>query len=273
MGLSPMTPGSWIETDTSWQVYHKHKMAQRGRLGDRVYRSEPESEAAQQEITSRLLQDLTAAPDPVFRVASETLEFIPSGQKLPLTGPETLWNASLWVADDLVIMAPGEQGYRLVAASLCSPSDWCLEEKFGRPLAEIHQPIPGFDRALTPKVDRFLDHLRVAHPVVRFNWSVQAGDQLCRRPNDSAEISNDSPLHYRCERQTLSRLPATGTVLFTIRVYLHPLEHLISADALRPLLWAIDTTPPKLQKYKGFDRLAPALERYRRLADTPNETG
>ena len=41
-------------------------------------------------------------------------------------------------------MRRGEDGWRLAAGSLCFPSSWSLDEKFGRPLQEIHAPVPGF---------------------------------------------------------------------------------------------------------------------------------
>ncbi len=45
---------------------------------------------------------------------------------------EALRRASLEVADDLLVMLSDDRGkYRLVAAPLCSPSDWRLEEKLG----------------------------------------------------------------------------------------------------------------------------------------------
>ena len=39
-------------------------------------------------------------------------------------------------------------------------------------------------------------------------------------------------LHVRCERQTLRRLPRTGAVVFTIRVWVNPLRE-IAADPER----------------------------------------
>ena len=91
--------------------------------------------------------------------------------------PETespLWSLSLLVAEDLLLLERDEDRYRLTAASLCSPSHWRLADKIGRPLTAIHDPVPGIHGALSPRIDRFLDHLRPERPVARFNWSVQA---------------------------------------------------------------------------------------------------
>ena len=154
--------------------------------------------------------------------------------------------------------------YRLSAASLCCPSHWRLEEKFDRPMREIHDPIPDFHRELTPRIDRFFDHLKPEHPVQRFNWSVQEYDNLSQRPEHEMPIGPTTELFYRTERQTLLRLPQSDAIAFTIRVYLHPLDSLRATPGALPALFsAIDATPAALARYKGFDQLAPALARYR----------
>lgn len=262
MGLSPLADAPWIETDDDWPRYHRHKLEQRRAFGLEACRGDPESMPAQRELAAMLLRHLSQEQRDLYRIDNGELVFLPQGTRLPLDSGEPLWNCSLWIADDLVIMQRHGAQYHLTAASLCSPSGWRLGDKFGRPLAAIHDPIPGFRRELTPSVDRFLAHLKTEHPVVRYNWSLQAGDGLDRRPPDTVMAEAATPLFYRTERQSLRRLPQTGAIAFTIRVYLHPLERLPPA-ALAALLQAIADTPPALARYKGFDRLAPAIARYR----------
>ena len=147
--------------------------------------------------------------------------------------------------------------------SLCSPSHWRLAEKLGRPLREIHDPIPGIHEDLSPRIDRFFDHLRPEHPVQRFNWTLQADPGLFHPAPGKAPEDASSPLYYRVERQTLVRLPQTGAVVFTIRVFLHPLETLgARPGALSALGAAVAAAPPALARYKGFDTLRAALARY-----------
>ena len=100
--------------------------------------------------------------------------------------------------------------------------------------------------------------------MVRFNWAIQADDALAQLPDAEPPISAETPLFYRTERQSLLRLPTTGAIAFTIRVYLHPVEALHEhPGAMAALLAAVDATPLPLKRYKGFDRLEPALARYR----------
>ncbi len=264
MGLSPLGDRPWIETDSDLPRYHAHKLAERERCAADVYRSDPASLPAQREFADLLLAHLTGEQRDWFAIRDGALLFLPAGLAFTLAGDEPLWQAGLWVADDIVLMAPAGDDYRLVAATLCSPSHWRLAEKFGCSLAAIHGPIPGFDAALTPSVKRFLAHLRPEHPVVRYNWSLQGDDALHPDPDTRAPAGAQTPLFYRTERQSLRRLPASGAIAFTIRVYLHPLASLAQTPgALRALFDAIAATPAPLAHYKGFDRLAPALEKYR----------
>lgn len=265
MGLSPLGSGRWIETDNDVGSYHRHKLDQRARHGDRVYRATPDSLPAQRELARLLLRHLVEDQAGLYRIENDRLRCEPGGFDVPLDSAEPLWNCSLWVADDLVIMAPRAGTYVLVAASLCSPSHWRLADKFGQPIRAIHDPIPGFHAALSPGIDRFFAHLRVAHPVVRGNWSIQVGDRLDQHPQGAeGPVDPDAPLFYRCERQSLLRLTESGAIAFTIRVYLHPLEALQSFPGALPALFAaFDAAPPALARYKGFDTLAAAFARYR----------
>ena len=270
MGLSPLAGNLWIETDNDLPRYHRHKLQQRQELGDRVYCASTASREAQRELAQMLQRHLVEEQADYYALQGDRLHCGFAEISTPVTADEPLWNISLLVADDLVIMEEVDGAYRLTAASLCSPSHWRLEEKFEQPLRVIHDPIPGFHRALTPRIDRFFDHLRPEHPVVRYNWALQAHDALNQRPEVEGDVTPESPLYYRTERQSLVRLPRTRGIAFTIRVYLHPLESLAEVDGAIPALFqAIDATPPPLYAYKGFDKLAPALARYRLVRRNP----
>jgi hypothetical protein len=264
MGLSPLGDGPWIETDSDLGRYHANKLRQRALHGDRVYRATEDSLPAQRELAALLLDHLCLEQPDNYTLQGDRLRCHVTGAELPLGSAEPLWNSSLWVADDLVIMEAADDGYCLTAASLCAASHWRLEEKFNRSLRQIHDRIPGFHRTLTPRIDRLFAHLRPEHPLVRYNWVLQAGDALNERMDGEELIDADTPLFYRTERQSLVRLRQTGAIAFTIRVYLHPLESLAAVDGALPALFeAIDNTSPPLAAYKGFDRQAVALARYR----------
>lgn len=264
MGLSPMPTSAWTEPDADALLFYQHKLQQRQALGGRVWRALPESVPAQIETAGMLAAHLQQDyPDLYFR-QGDLLRCAGGEFAAPLVeDSEPLWNSSLWIADDLALMEQRGVEYILTAASLCSPSHWRLEDKFDRSMSSIHEVIPGFDVALGPKIERFFAHLRVEHPVVRHNWSLQAGSALCARPGEETDRSAGG-VYYRSERQSLRRLPMTGAIVFTIRVYLHPLSALAAVPGAMPqLLAAIDACSPALYAYKGFAAIEDALAVWR----------
>jgi dimethylamine monooxygenase subunit A len=190
-----------------------------------------------------------------------------------------LARAALLIQEDLVLMRHSPKGWRLVAASLCFPSAWNLHEKFGRPMHEIHQPVPGFGEGTRNAglIDRMFDNLRVEQPVIRWNWSLY-GDAKLYHPASDNKMKNrfgegriDGRVIMRLERQTLRKLPKSGDILFTIRIYNDPLEVLESHAAGRELAEAIMEQLSAMTReqldYKGLlDEVPRLLARLNQLA-------
>ncbi|GAB3321904.1 heme-dependent oxidative N-demethylase family protein [Haliea atlantica] len=264
MGLAPLDASTWILPARDASSWLKHKQSVRSRLGERAYAVLPVADAAAEELQRILLEHLLTEHGGRWQRGDGCLRIPAQGLVLPVSGAgrEALWHASLWVAEDLVLMQADDCGrYRLTAASLCSPSHWQLEDKLGKTLPEIHAPVPGFARELDARVARFFGHLKTARPVQRYNWGLQRGRGRCQR-QDSPEEGQD--LHYRVERQTLLRLPQSRAVVFTIRVMLAPLASLAARPGgLGALFEAIDGCPPALAHYKGFPDLAADLRPWR----------
>lgn len=242
MGLSPMQ-GSWIDIDPS-NEWRAHKLKLREQLGSKVYSVRPEARDAAAEFAELVYGEIN------------------SGQVS--TDYEALWRASLAVADDLVVMLPDENGtYRLAAASLCSPSDWRLEEKLGKTMAEVHSPIPRLNNEIGGQIDRFFARLPSDRSVQRFNWSITPHPNFLSR-DDWVVADHSNELWYRAERQSLRRLPESGAIAFTIRVHLCSLTSLAAIEGALTSLWrAIEQAPEDLKRYKGLDVLAPVIARWR----------
>lgn len=264
MGLQTITADQWLLVDNEAQDFYQHKLHQFSTYADRVYQALPESHAAQTELRSVLLDHLLHQHSAIYQLDGDILTAPQLGLQWDVTGEEDLWHSSLWIADDVCILQADNEDYRLVAASLCSPSQWYLGDKFGQTLSAIHTPIPGFSTQLTPKVSRFFSHLKVEHPVQRFNWSVQADQRLLWQDPDESILPASTDLYWRIERQTIRRLPQTGAIIFTIKVTIHPLESLRKVTGALPrLIAAIDQCPPEISRYKDFDRIQLALDKYR----------
>jgi len=145
-----------------------------------------------------------------------------------------LRRAATLVDDDLCLMEKRDGEWTLTAASLCAPSFFSALDAVGKPLSALHAPVTGFGERLLPRVARIFDTLAPDTIVERRNWSVTASGELftpqaapvrARQPLIAPEDAGRE-LYLRMERQTLRRLPATGGLLFTIRIWRHPLEDL-----------------------------------------------
>jgi hypothetical protein len=145
-----------------------------------------------------------------------------------------LWAASLLCADDLCLMEKVDGAWRLTAVSLCSGTFFTAADALGKSLAELHDPVPGFGGRFLPVVERMFNAVQPGVIMQRRNWTVLNSDELHlpRSQEVRARISGIEPaaaaehLFVRVERQTVRKLPDTGAVLFTIRIWRHPLAAL-----------------------------------------------
>ena len=155
-------------------------------------------------------------------------------------------------------------GWNLVAASLCFPSSWSLAEKFGKPLSDIHRPVPGANDRLDPMIHRIFDNLKPDLPVWRENWSIYADDELRHSTGESTRSDSGEhgksgePAFIRREYQTLHRLPDSRDILFTIKILVEPLSFLETQDhpgsIAAELLQQIDAMSEAQKAYKGFNQ-------------------
>jgi len=180
---------------------------------------------------------------------------LPSGSDLhPIDAAARL------VAEDLCLLVPGNGGggWVLGAGSVCFPSHWRVTEKLGLPLAAVHAPVPDYAAELAGRVDRFLDKLRAGRGVVRRNWTVHTEPDLYAPdlpPPPDPPITPDEAgrrLWLRSERQTLTRLPRTGAIVFTIRTQQVRLAAVATHPDLRArLARAVAAWPPHQVAYRG----------------------
>jgi hypothetical protein len=269
IGLKPMDIANWIEIDDDFDAYLAEKARLYASITDKVFVEEPESRDAQHEV-----RDL---------IADHLRRHFPDRAPTALDdGLPPLRAASMQVQEDLILMRKGADGWRLTAGSLCFPSSWTLTEKFGRPLHEIHAPVPGFGGGTrnAELIERMFDRLQ-GQAVERMNWSLQAGGDLYMPQaqdtrsitgrGSSQKFSDEASIaraFIRVERQTLRKLPRSGDILFTIRIYLDPLavlaRHPGRAAVARSLATQLAGLDAAQLAYKGLaagrDRLIARLE-------------
>lgn len=166
---------------------------------------------------------------------------------------EDLRSARARVAEDLCLLLPGPDGWRLAAGAVCFPSHWHLSDKVGRPLSEVHGPVPGYPGRLAARVETFLGRLRPGSGVWRRNWSVHDDDELfvpSPRPLPRPTAVPEGRW-LRSEYQTLVRLEASA-VVFTIRTQQCRLDALSEhPSACATLAGALRGWSDEVHRYKG----------------------
>ena len=230
IGAKPLDPDAWIEADARLAADLTEKERLAATRWEEVFAAEPGTAAAQAEVLALLAEHLPARFPALYRRVGATMQM--GGRTVALDEKPALWTAARLVQEDLVIMRRGAAGWRLAAASLSFPSAWRLGEKFGRPMDEVHAPVPGFGAGTrnAELVARMFDNLRPETPMIRWNWSVYGDADLFHPHNSPARRfgagARAENVFLRVERQTLRRLPQSRDILFTIRVIVDPLEEL-----------------------------------------------
>lgn len=210
IGLKPIPEADWLEGGEADPAARKDRL-----LRDRseiVWGETEGSRPGQAEVLALVEQSLGKA-----EAAADIPPLLAAARRVP---------------DDLVLMEKREGAWRNTAISLCAPTFFSAPEVLGRSLAEIHGPVTGFSERFLARVERIFEGLRPGLVLQRRNWTVTPFEALFT-PSSAGlgeAVQAITPeragqeLFVRVERQTLRRLPQTGGALFTIRVWLDPLE-------------------------------------------------
>jgi hypothetical protein len=259
IGLTPLNLADWIETDGALGAYLQEKDRLCAAHPETVFVEELATRAAQKEVLKELVSWLLENRSEIYSAKGNGVSIKGTGRRIELdaAAPPLLTAAGL-VQEDLVLMRKSETGWRLAAASLSFPSSWSLREKFGRPMHEIHAPVPGFGAGTrnAELIERMFDKFQPSNPVKRFNWSLYTDGALYHPASSGERDVRPEHAFLRVERQTLRKMPVSGDILFTIRIYLDPLLALQSqpnagqlAASLAGQLMALDA---EQLAYKGL---------------------
>lgn len=169
------------------------------------------------------------------------------------------WLGEAWESDFLLLAAPAGGEYVLQAGCVCFPSSWHPEEKLGRPLSEIHDPVPGLNAKLGDRISQFLARIKPDTGWERANWGLSRSPELNQHP--TRILSKLIPpfraddIWVRIEYQIFYRLPETDGVLFGIRLLNLPLpELMLCQSASIGLHRALATMPEPIAIYKNLSQ-------------------
>ena len=221
MGLRPIPASEWLTRSRDHVAYMVAKRRRMDALPGVVCQMLPDSEAAQTEVLRLVCSHL--------------------GQRIPgeCAGGVPINAAARLVEEDLCVMQPRGSSYSLTAGAVASPSYWRLADKLGKELLDIHDPVAELRGRIGERMRHFFRELAPGRVYLRGNWFVHASGEPFGAPEQLTPVPNQPPaprhverLFLRCERQTVRRLPRTGGILFTIRVFLNPLADLAAHPQL-----------------------------------------
>jgi dimethylamine monooxygenase subunit A len=270
MALTTEPESTWFEIDERYSEEMQEKRHLLAERHDDVFGALPISDAARAETLREVFANLTTYFPDWFIRNGECLQNALTGETCNLADPpcDPLELAGRLVQEDLCIIQESDAGPIFTAAVLCFPSRWRLHEKLGRPLIEVHGPVPFYPERLATPVDRFMAKVKPGHIASRWNWSVLDNSALYQPTGKWREATNTAvtpdnageTLHLRVERQTLRRLPQSGAILFGIRVHSYPIARAITTpEAAARLAAAVRALPEATVHYKSLKAYGPAL--------------
>ncbi|MBD2754086.1 heme-dependent oxidative N-demethylase family protein [Spirosoma validum] len=287
MGTAPLSESDrLVEVDAQYSPEITLKRQLLTELPDYYFQTLPDYETAQWDVVDIILHNLARfGPDQFTlqkngdrwhwenHLLNEAITFT-FGDATTLPYAPLDW-VGRQVQEDLIVLAGNDA--TLVAGQLCFANDWCLDEKIGLPFGQIHAPIMPIVEPMMQAAQKLMERLPIGRPVWRANWSVKISDQLDmtsrhttflqqrladRLPTLTPDTIGDQ-LYIRVERQTLTRLPRSGAILFGIHTYQNRLA-VEAADLQRAKQMAqvFSTTPQAMLDYKSMTSFLPTLLTY-----------
>jgi hypothetical protein len=169
-----------------------------------------------------------------------------------------------WECDFAWMHPDGAGAHRVIGGCVCFPSSWALQDKLGKTMRETHAPVPGLNAALDRQIETFFAKMIAGEAWVRENANYSRVADLNQHPAQShppldATVTAGE-FWVRLEHQLMLRLPASGSILFAIRVETLPLQAVLeSADASARLAHWLETMNDAAAHYKGIDEARGAL--------------
>lgn len=286
IGTSPL-PGveSLIEVD---QHYLKEVSVKRNLLKahpDYYFQANAETSAYQWEVVEVILNSLIKTSPSSFiltknqnnwtfenNLLNEKFSFrFGEDDSLPLAPLDWIGRQ---IQEDLLIL---NKDLILIAGQLCFPSGWDLNGKMNKNFFAIHGPLPSVSNSMIETANKFIERIPQGKTFQRNNWGFRISDQLDLSARHSAdyrkqlqEISSEmndenagEKIFIRVEHQTLSRLPQSGFVLFTIHTYQNKLSDELKNSTKAKILHSfLNGVPQPLLDYKVMTPFVPTLLSY-----------
>lgn len=303
MGVRKLDPNEWLLLEPSYldHIEHRIKISTNSHpkydkdfnLRESTIFSTPECEPAIRELYDLVVQFMLDRYPKYFKLENGMVHNLITDDRIPhktVVGEdveEYLMMLCRNVEEDFIILLKDEKHqkeedeYYFKGGIFVFAAGFDPKDKFNRPMTAIHAPIPGYEDKLKVSMNRFFNRLPVGQFVTRSNFSVQTHDLLFvhdrnkgyNRPKDfvvipkkEEELDFDTEVFYRSERQTLTRLPKSGAVVFGIRTFLVPMSDMKKEgeEVANRLAGAIEKFPDDIRQYKNGIEWGQAVSGYLR---------
>ena len=218
-GTRPISPDEWIICDDAFS----QQMALRDKLietkKDKVLAISDEAQEAAVELLKMTL-DFCVSKLGYKKNVNEIIRPDKVSVEIDLNEPMTFLGRL--VQNDFCILQKKDNEHVLTAAALCFPASWSLEEKFLKPLIDIHIPVKAYDGNIAKRVQRLFDGLQINRPVWRFNALYYEDPNLFQPRSVKQPRRKPAPnkvKYFRSERQTIIKLPESGAIIFGIHTF------------------------------------------------------
>ena len=224
-GIAPVKGAHWFIVDGAYDAQMAHRATLIRERREDVIATDTPSKAACDEMLAQVLANL---PDQFVSTADQVR--CPDGRVVAIDHDDPFGTLGLILQEDVCLLEKRGDEHVLTGAVLCFPASWRLAEKIGRPLTQIHTPVPEYTDNIARRVQRLFDGVRSGHPIWRFN-ALWYDDPELHQPRSEGVLRDvndvETTPYLRSERQVIWRLPESGGVLFTIHTFV-----LRRADAL-----------------------------------------
>ncbi len=257
IGLRPVDKKDWLSLNSFDSIYiqNKHRLI-RENIQDVYFVSED----CKQDIfdLAQLLQSDLIEQESGLRERLH-LSLRETGIKC-INFDNALLVFSLLVEDDLVILRPEEDSFKMIAGAVFSPSGWDLKSKQFLDINNIHSPVPHYDSLLAERLNKILTKLPICIPFERHNWSIYGSEELFQPPEikqakgiDILSIEDIESISIRIERQTLYKPENSNLILFSIKVRNYQIKEITENKSLvQNFYLALEGLSEEMIAYKGF---------------------
>lgn len=273
LGLRRIRPDTWILIGPEHAEMMRQKRARLEAYGSFYYGSLPDSLPAQRELRERVTKHLVADHPRSFERSGSVISSLVTGQQLDLDddAPEPLLQLSYLIEEDFMLLDMLGGTPRITAASNAYSTSGRLVASVGHDVAWAHELVPRLTDKLGGRINQVIGSIHTASPCERFNWQLTPMATVFF-PHDDPHAANAAAMHavvdtlrhdptragellwMRVERQTLSRLPDSNAVAFSLHTYSDPLSCLLSdVESIRAILALLKDYTEERWKYSEMD--------------------